>query len=105
MNPIILDVTTENRNRFIQPGAETQQIGGDLLKVFPNPAKGQVNVVLPGIASIGEIRVEDMAGKLVHRQMNNGAYIVTINGLRSGMYVVRFIASDGKQYRSKLVVD
>jgi TonB family protein len=51
------------------------------LKVFPNPAQDEVNVEVNGPKSPLEIRVHDLSGKLLYRQMINdftGSYKGTL---------------------------
>jgi len=100
--PIILDVTTENRNRGnlgIDNGANTNE----LLTVYPNPSRGETNVALPA-GGKGVLRIEDMSGKLI-RQISVNKPTAVISDLHPGFYMVRFISSvSGKIYQSKLMV-
>ena len=101
--PIILDVTTENRNR-INLGNENSGNTVSSLNVYPNPSKGSITVDLPANAK-GIVRVEDLSGKIVQQVPVNGSKL-NLHNLRAGFYMVRFISgSDNRQYVSKLVVE
>lgn len=106
-NPIILDVTTESRNRLITQQEQNPLQDADAFRVFPNPSRGDAMVLLPaGTASQGVIRIEDMSGKLIRTIQTGTNRQVRINGLRPGFYLVRY-TSDGKgtSYVSRLVVN
>ncbi len=62
-----------------------------IIKVYPNPAQRQVTI--EGVDQYSRVQFLDAAGKLVKEQLNNGQYLLnmSLDGLRSGMYLLRLI--------------
>lgn len=102
--PVVLEVTTENKNKRSNNVSETNQPGA-LLKVFPNPSKGNATVVIPGDGLKGELRLENVTGKLIYRKINTTGSTITLQNLKSGFYLLRYTdGGSGKQYIEKLIV-
>ena len=75
-----LNVTKSNLNQ----GNGGQQ---SLVKIYPNPAKDQVN--LSSEINISTIRIFDFSGKLHYQQIiNEKTYVLDITKLHAGMYYV-----------------
>jgi Two component regulator propeller len=80
--------------------------------VFPNPVKAGYTgpIAIKGLVTNGDVRITDIAGKLVYRTTANGGQCVW-NGLdytgrrpQSGVYLVFVSNSDGSQtYAAKIV--
>ncbi len=73
--------------------------------LYPNPANGFVNLRLPEVKGLMQIRVLNSVGATVLRQ--NTAQPITqlkLSGLSAGLYWVEVLGSDGRlAYRSRLV--
>jgi len=77
---------------------------GELL-VAPNPARDQINLLLPQDAGKVNIAIFDMQGKLVMTSAGAGQKVnVGISQLIKGMYVVR-ATNDAGQWTSKVMVE
>lgn len=78
------------------------------LKVFPNPAKSQVNLIwkLPGKDYVQEIVIYDISGKKIysgkHSPDKKDAQIA-LHGYPSGTYLLVVLYSDGTSESVKLI--
>jgi Secretion system C-terminal sorting domain len=67
------------------------------LKVFPNPSSNFLKVNLPLDASIQQIVLNDLSGRvLLQKELDTNIteYSLDINNLPSGMYMVNFKSKD-----------
>ncbi|ALD22461.1 hypothetical protein AM218_16185 [Hymenobacter sp. DG25A] len=71
------------------------------LQVFPNPAVGAVQIILPGQ---GQIMVLDVTGRTVRTVRSTSGQPLQISGLAAGVYVVRATLADGRQAVRRLLV-
>ncbi len=84
---------------------KTPEKPGSNLIIYPNPSKGSATIVLPADTYGGEVRLEDLFGRIIHRSVNVTGATIKLQNLRPGMYVLRFISGNmGKQYIKKLIV-
>jgi hypothetical protein len=74
------------------------------LKIYPNPASDFVMVGLQGMEAGFEYVIHDVFGRMVlsGRLSSQNQYIININGLSSGLYVL-MIESDDVIYSGKIV--
>jgi hypothetical protein len=65
------------------------------LKIFPNPATDAVNIISP--SPICEITVLNLAGQLVKNSppVMNNEYVLSLSGIRPGVYILRIQTSKG----------
>ena len=78
-----------------------------LLKVYPNPAKTQINIDLQGKASAtGELRIIDFSGKAVMNISYTGQSMKTIDvsRLNNGIYTLQFITSGKIEANTKILI-
>lgn len=71
--------------------------------IYPNPAKNQLNVVLPGSLSNANLEIYDQAGRLIYTQTitkNNNP--VNISSLASGVYFIK-VTGLNMSFTSKLL--
>lgn len=75
------------------------------VKIFPNPAKDKINIVLNKMHIINSIVFYSVEGKEVKsvENLNKSQIQININGLESGLYFIA-INVDSKTYRYKFVV-
>ncbi len=77
------------------------------MDIFPNPARGQVNINLNNTTGHNNsLSVFDMTGKPVinQMQMTGNATKLDIAGLQPGSYIVKVVTADGKMIQNKLLV-
>ena len=76
------------------------------VKMYPNPAKGMVNLDITGANTELEVVVMDISGKEVLRKefMQNNQIRFDMGGQVSGMYFVR-VNVDGREIVKKLILD
>ena len=73
--------------------------------MYPNPAKGFINLNIETLIGAGSIVVTDLYGKTVKTQnLSMGANTVNIANLSKGMYFVSTITNEGKTTK-KLIVE
>jgi hypothetical protein len=73
--------------------------------MYPNPAKGLINLNVETLIGAGSIIVTDLYGKSVKTQnLSMGTNTVNISNLSKGMYFVSTITNEGKTTK-KLVVE
>jgi hypothetical protein len=73
--------------------------------MYPNPAKGFINLNVETLIGAGSIIVADLYGKSVKTQnLSMGTNSVNISNLSKGFYLVSIITSEGKTTK-KLVVE
>jgi hypothetical protein len=88
-------IQTASANRMAAPASAptTAKVATDF-SLYPNPAHGQLTLVLPTVKEVTTVRVTDMRGKLVPAPyLGNGK--VDISNLATGIYLLT--VSDGKQ--------
>jgi len=73
-----------------------------LLKVFPNPARDEINIGLEEY-TIDEVIIYDMAGHDIYHDMINSG-VIDISVLSPGMYLIVAI-SGSKRFEQKLVIE
>lgn len=73
--------------------------------MYPNPAKGFINLNVETLVGKGSIVVTDLYGKSVKTQaLSMGTNTVNTSNLSKGFYLVSIITSEGKTTK-KLVVE
>lgn len=78
-------------------------VNGTRMNIFPNPAGEMINVSLEGMNSKAEIKVYNIMGNLVMRQVTNKTNTqVNVSKLPAGVYMVS--ASDGSATRNSKFV-
>lgn len=77
----------------------------DLLRVFPNPAVDLLEVYLPMDVRSGRLMLVDAQGRqLWQGTAQPGAQQISLNGLPSGIYLLRALLDDGRQLSRRVVV-
>ena len=77
----------------------------EIIKIYPNPAQRQVTI--EGADQYNRVQLLDAAGKLVKEQLNSGQHLLTMNldGLRSGMYLLRLINGNDNSTIKLMIVN
>ncbi len=81
-------------------GLEEQQAA--LLKVYPNPANGNVVIEVAG-SEVIEISAFDLKGKLVYEGTQAGSSVINTNTWTEGVYTLRIIQHGAPEYH-RLVI-
>jgi phage-related protein len=90
--------------RGISVSGEGLVASGDFT-LYPNPAKGLINLNVETLIGAGSIVITDLYGKQVKTQnLSMGTNTVDIANLSKGMYFVSTITNEGKTTK-KLVVE
>ena len=90
--------------RGISVSGEGLVVSGDFT-MYPNPAKGLINLNVESLVGVGSIVVTDLYGKTVKTQaLSMGTNTVDIANLSKGMYFVSTITNEGKTTK-KLIVE
>ena len=80
-------------------------VGSSDFTMYPNPAKGFINLNIKTLVGAGSIVITDLYGKTVKTQaLSMGTNTVDIANLNKGIYFVSLITSEGKTTK-KLVVE
>jgi hypothetical protein len=75
------------------------------IQVWPNPASGVVTVMLPDELQDAELKIYDVAGKVVKEfKAATAVVIVDVSDLNKGLYLIA-AEKEGKYARAKLVVE
>lgn len=75
-----------------------------MIRVLPNPTRGDLQVQIPGNTGKAEVRIMDMYGRVVLQQ-NTGLVNTRMNigGLPAGVYVVKVVRDGQEVYSTKVV--
>ncbi len=105
INSKIVDITVAVCPSHRGSNTEEMMNSSNEFTVYPNPAKGMVNLQVNKLIGAGSIVITDLYGKQVKIQAlsigNNG---VDISNLSKGFYLISIITSEGKTTK-KLVVE
>ncbi|HYD21213.1 MAG TPA: T9SS type A sorting domain-containing protein [Flavipsychrobacter sp.] len=79
---------------------------GAVIKLYPNPARDEVRVILPDTRPAGEIIIADSGGKVTYRQRVRRKSEVSINvsGWAKGLYFVEWRGKDSDHYSTQLSI-
>jgi hypothetical protein len=72
------------------------------LRVYPNPTDDLLFVELSGGAGIANMALYDLQGRVVGTQFIASA-TVNMRDIPAGVYVLRVMDADGKEYHRKIV--
>jgi len=91
-----------------QSGVGIDNAGKDGFRVYPNPAKTQVNVVLPsGTAGQALVQIVDLIGREIYSQtlnVNSQPLRLDVSGISGGIFMIK-VTLPGKTYVQKLIID
>lgn len=86
------------------PPIDPPSVSPDFI-IYPNPTSGLLNVNLPDGADQAQIRVFDMRGRAVHKDLVTPAQqVIDLNHLAAAVYLVDVKLSTGQQYVEKVIV-
>lgn len=76
------------------------------IKVYPNPAKDNINIEIPGFNKNAEINFFDVSGRKIHSEsklFSNGKTNIFVGNFTNGNYILQ-INHDGKTSSTKIIV-
>lgn len=90
--------TVYRKENFINSVLEN--VEKEELSIFPNPTKDILQITFP--KEITEVRIYDEVGQLHHHNSNNHEQISMLH-LKSGLYVLEILCSDGRIATAKFI--
>lgn len=95
------NIFIDDINIDVSAGVEEYSFAKNLMKVFPNPSSGKINIVLPPNAGqVTELKLLDSKGALVALYNNTSA--IDISEQSIGMYFV-FVTTEKETYRQRVI--
>jgi hypothetical protein len=87
------------------PATNLFWVDGDnqLLKIFPNPSRGFVNIDVPAHLMNPDILIYNTSGALVKELRNNFSELIDLSGFTDGVYFI-VIKSDETIYSGKIIL-
>ncbi len=76
------------------------------IKLYPNPAKDQINIEIKGFNSKVDFQIYSISGQLLHTQSNinvSNTYSIPIGSLSSGMYLLRVNSSTFSKVKTFII--
>lgn len=93
--------TTDSIYVFLTVGIEEGIVNFDA-KVFPNPTRNEVNVLVGNNLTPDQVEIRTLDGKIVAKERSTSA--INVSRLSSGVYLIDVI-HDGMTVRKKLVIN
>lgn len=73
-----------------------KEAGETALRIYPNPAHGQLNVLREDGKALGELRIFDLSGRrLMHVKTEASAYACDVSAWAKGMYLLQLTDENG----------
>jgi len=92
-------------HEFITALVRAISTGSSMVKIFPNPSKGQFQLDVPGFAgSALSVKVLDMSGKLMYTGSTDSRKVLDISFLPSGPYTVILYDVSGRLVSSERII-
>jgi hypothetical protein len=104
-NPRIFTLTQDTT--FIATFEQTTgitDIETSAINVYPNPARDNINIVLPENISSAIFTLYDMQGKVLIQQQISNQDAVSIDNIATGIYIYK-VTTDKQNYTRKIVIN
>lgn len=95
--------SSSNTNFQPTPLSTSAPLAINKLPLYPNPATSAV--YLSGVSARSEVQLLDALGRVVRTTTIASDATVSVRGLTAGLYVVRAIDAQGRQYTGRLMVE
>jgi hypothetical protein len=103
-NPAIVTNTFESE--FVDAAMGTKNININGFTMYPNPAKGLVNITAAGNDTIAAIKIYDVTGKTIYTNKLNGvSAVVNSSAFESGTYFVEVLSGNNAKIVKKLLIE
>jgi len=78
----------------------------EVLKVFPNPSNGIINIMIPSKCSSYEVNIYNYLGAEIYnnRLMNSGLNTIDLSGQSSGVYFIKVNAGNSIFYKNFILI-
>ncbi len=86
--------------RFTENTTSTNELNGETVNVFPNPAKS--SLIIQTNAEISAVELFDLTGKIVYRSLK--VEIIDVSAFENGSYFLKVVDTDGKSQLEKIVI-
>lgn len=77
----------------------------NLVKIFPNPSNGLINIILPNFVKTYSISLSSIDGKIVYNQEHTNSSLINITNLNSGLYLYRIVLDNGSTENGKIIIE
>jgi Secretion system C-terminal sorting domain len=84
------------------PLANQEEVGGEVVQIYPNPNKGEFKIILPKSLKSADIQLFDSYGR--ERILTHTGEQAQAEGLVIGAYFLR-VSKEGKTVTSKLIIE
>lgn len=74
------------------------------LKIYPNPAKNQLNIELHTLERIAKYHIYNLHGQLLSSSEFSGSTSLDVSYFLKGIYVIQ-VLSEGKLYSNKIIIN
>ena len=92
---------------FLYSDVKAILMGNGTVKIlaYPNPSKGNFNVVLPAGMGKSDVRLEAMTGELIQSWNNYGSDKISVSNLNKGFYLLRGkVLQTGETFVERIIV-
>lgn len=74
---------------------------------YPNPCQSNTTIVLPSITESAEVKIVDLFGKVIQNKkytINSNSINIDVNEIAKGIYIFEVITNEGKDFKTKVVI-
>ncbi len=100
-----MNCTGSPQGSGLMNGTGPEVLGGDGIRLFPNPTNSELNVMIPDGSPAANIHLMDAAGRLVGvYPVSSGKNLVPIHHLSNGTYSCQLISGGRSAYAGQFIV-
>jgi len=101
-NIYIADFLNSRIREILHVSTATKELSSmSLVTIYPNPAYDNFVIKLPASSTSGSVQLINEVGQMVLEQKITGSEQINLNGLPTGMYIVK-VTYDGAQFYKKV---
>jgi hypothetical protein len=93
---------------YVNLPVSARDLAGQMISLYPNPSNGSVRIEGPVHVLQGKISVMDLTGRVVYSEdastQRSGPYLLDLDYLGKGYYLVRIENSSGDTFLHPLVI-
>lgn len=102
-----LGVTNRQQEKCFSAIQESTTAEGRLFALYPNPARGQVQLQLNGYAGPLALTIRNLLGRVVQRQQLQVSYgvapVISLQRIPAGLYLVEMVTDAGRSTEKLLI--